>query len=227
MEPQMLREVFLVAGKDLRAERRSLITLSHVVPFALTIVVLFGMALEADRSGLRSFAAGLFWVIMLLASVLAIHRSVDLEGADRADEGLLLSGLRPAAIFFGKAIALIAQLLVLGSLLLTVVLLVYEVRVDDVLLMLVTTVIGAAGLGVTGTLYGALIGRQSGRETLLPMLLLPVLIPLLLASTRAMGDAFGSVATDGWRWLLLLAAFTASYSALGPVGYTVLMEDST
>lgn len=223
----MLRDVLIVARKDLVAERRSWITLSHVLPFSLTIVLLFGLALEADRSGLRSFSAGLFWVIMLLASILAIHRSVDLEGADRASEGLLLTGLAPPSVYFGKSVALIVQLLFLAVILFVVVLLVYEARVDDPALVAVTIVIGSAGLGLTGTLYGALIGRQSGRETLLPMLLLPVLIPLLLAATRAMGDALGSVATDGWQWLALLAAFTVTYGALGPVGYSLLMEETS
>ena len=223
----MFREALLVASKDLVAERRSWITLSHVLPFTLTTVLLFGLALEADRSGLRSFAAGLFWVIMLLASILAIHRSVDLEGADRSNEGLLLAGLRPSAVFFGKAAALITQLMVLAAILFAVILIVYEAQVDDLGLIIVTIVIGSAGLGLTGTLYGALLGRQSGRETLLPMLLLPVLIPLLLAATRSMGDALGSVATDGWQWLALLAAFTATYGALGPVGYGLLMEETS
>ena len=38
----MLAEVLLIAGKDLRIERRSKVALNQVAPFAILIVVLFG-----------------------------------------------------------------------------------------------------------------------------------------------------------------------------------------
>ena len=42
----MLAEVLLIAGKDLRIERRSKVAINQVVPFAILIVVLFGFALN-------------------------------------------------------------------------------------------------------------------------------------------------------------------------------------
>ena len=99
----MLSEIALVAGKDLRVELRSRVALNQVAPFALMVLILFGFALDADRATLGTFTPGLYWVTILLSSVLAVHRSVAIEAGDGAREGLLLTGLRPASIFLGKA----------------------------------------------------------------------------------------------------------------------------
>src|SRR5487761_325787 len=106
----MWRDAVLVAGKDLRIEVRSRVALAEVAPFALVILVLFGLALGPDRAVLQNVATGLFWVAVLLAPVLAVQRSFAIEAADDARDGLRLSGLDPAGVFAGKALAIAAQL---------------------------------------------------------------------------------------------------------------------
>ena len=222
----MLSEIWLVAGKDLRIERRSRVALNQVAPFSILVLVLFGFALDADRATLTNFTPGLYWVAILLASILAIHRSVAIEAGEGAREGLLLTGLRPASIFLGKAAALIAQILVVAVVLLGGVMIFYGATIDDGVL-LVTALVGAVvGVGAAGTLYGALLGGQRTRETVLPILLLPVLSPVLIGATRAFGDAMGTVAADGWAWTRGLYGFAALYLALGVVAHGVLMEEN-
>lgn len=220
----MLAEVLLIAGKDLRIEKRSKIALNQVAPFAILIVVLFAFALNADRPALANFTPGLYWIAVLLSSVLAVHRSVAVEAGEGASEGLLMTGLRPASVFLGKTVALISQILLVAVVLLGAVFIFYEAQVVDGVL-LVTSLVGAVlGVGAAGTLYGALLGAQRARETILPILLLPVLAPVLIAATRAFGDAMGTVATDGWAWTSLLYSFAALYIALGVAAHGTLME---
>ena len=222
----MLSEIALVAGKDLRVELRSRVALNQVAPFALMVLILFGFALDADRATLGTFTPGLYWVTILLSSVLAVHRSVAIEAGDGAREGLLLTGLRPASIFLGKALALIAQLLAVAVVLLGGVAIFYDARIDDGVL-LVTALVGAViGVGAAGTLYGALLGGQRARETVLPILLLPVLSPVLIAATRAFGDAMDTVAVNGWSWTSGLYGFAAIYVALGVATHGALMEEN-
>ena len=45
-----LRDALLVAGKDLRIERRSRVALQQILPFGGIVVVLFAFALDADRT---------------------------------------------------------------------------------------------------------------------------------------------------------------------------------
>lgn len=221
----MLSDLLLVAAKDLRVEMRSRVALNQIAPFAVLILVLFGFALDADRSTLTAFTPGLYWVTVLLAAVLAVHRSVAIEAGDGADDGLLMTGLRPSAVFLGKTIALAAQLLFLCIVLLAGILFLYGAAVEDYALLVATIVAAVVGVAAAGTLYGALIAGQRARETILPILLLPVLAPVLIGATRAFGDAMGSVATNGWAWLSSLAGFGAIYLVLGTLSHGVLMEE--
>lgn len=220
----MLAEIALVAGKDLRVEARSRVALNQVAPFALLILILFGLALDADRRSLATFTPGLYWVAVLLAAVLAVHRAVAVEAGDGADEGLRMSGMRPASIFFGKSLALMVQLWVLAALLVGGVIVLYGAEVGDPGLLVATVVVAVIGISAAGTLYGALIAGQRARETVLPILLLPVLAPVLIGATRAFGDAMGTVAADGWSWLALLVAFALLYLAGGALSFGVLIE---
>ncbi len=222
----LAEEIALIAGKDLRIELRSKVALNQIAPFAVLVLVLFGFALDADRTALRNFTPGLFWMAVLLSAILAVHRSVGVESGEGAQEGLLLTGLRPASVFLGKSAALILQLLVVAGALLAGVLILYSAVVEDTLLLIISLVGAVLAIGAAGTIYGALLGSQRARETILPILLLPVLAPVLIAATRAFGDAMGTVAADGWQWTQLLYAFAAIYFAIGVLSYGILMEEN-
>ena len=99
----MWRDAVLVAGKDLRIERRSRVATNQIAPFALLVLIIFAFALDPDRGILARASAGLFWVAVLFSALLAVQRSFALEASDSARDGLRMSGLDPAGIFLGKA----------------------------------------------------------------------------------------------------------------------------
>ena len=110
---RLFADIRLITSKDLKIELRSRFLINQVAPFALIILVLFGIALDADQKSLRNFASGLFWISVLLCALMAISRSMTIERDDDALVGLNLSGVDPIAIFFGKTCAIAIQLLVL------------------------------------------------------------------------------------------------------------------
>src|SRR5947207_8612050 len=134
----MWRDAGLVAGKDLRIEGRSRVTLNQVAPFAVLVLVLFAFALDPDRGVLVKAAAGLFWVAVLFSALLAVQRSFAIESADGARDGLRLSGLDPAGIFLGKAGAIAVQLAVLEVLLAAGVAILYNADLHGALVLLAT-----------------------------------------------------------------------------------------
>lgn len=221
----MWRDAALVAGKDLRIEARSKVALSQVAPFGVVALGLFAFALGPDRAPMVSGAPGLFWVAVLFSTVLAIQRSVSVESADGARDGLRLSGLDPAGLFLGKALAVAAQLVVLELVLTVGVVLLYGAAVKTVWLIAVACLLGTIGLAAAGTLYGALSAGIRVRETLLPFLLLPVVTPILLAGTRIwQAGLAGGTPSDATPWLHLLLAFDAVYLAVGVVVYGPIQE---
>ena len=101
----MFRDAALVMSKDLRLEWRSRVITNQVMPFAALVLVLFAFALDPDRRTLVEATPGLFWLAVLFSALLAIQRAFVLESVDGVRDGLRLSGLDPAGIFLGKAVA--------------------------------------------------------------------------------------------------------------------------
>jgi heme exporter protein B len=223
----MWRDALLILGKDLRIERRSRVGLQQIVPFAVLVIVLFAFALDPDRGVLTRAAAGLFWVAVLFSALLAVQRSQAVESADGVHDATLLSGLDPAGIFLGKAMAVAVQLLLLEVVLAVAVALLYDVDVDGVWVLLATMVTATAGLAAAGSLYGALAAGLRVRETLLPLLLLPVVAPVLIAATRASESALSNTSYEvsPGDWLGLLGVFAVVYVSFGLFAYGPLLED--
>lgn len=221
----MLRDARLIAAKDLRVERRSRVSLTQVLPFALLVLMLFAFALDPDRGILERVTPGLFWITVLFSGLLAVQRSFAMEHADGILDGLRLSGIEPAGIFLGKVAAVALQMLVLEALLAVGVVVLYGTHLDGFALLVGTCLLATVGLAAAGSVYGMLSGGLRGRETLLPLLLLPVLAPLLVAATQATEAAITGVPGEGWRWLGLLAVFAAGYVVAGLALFDVLLED--
>ncbi|MGO9582969.1 MAG: heme exporter protein CcmB [Acidimicrobiales bacterium] len=221
----MLRDAVLVAGKDLRIELRSRIGLNQVGPFAIAVLLLFGLALGPDRAVLAPASAGLFWVAVLLSTLLAVQRSYAIESADAARDGLRLSGLDPAGIFLGKAGAVAAQLLVLEAGLTAGVALLYGAHLSGGLVLIAACAAGTLGLAAVGTLYGVVASGLRTRETLLPLLFLPVVAPVLLAATKAWNAALAGTPGRAGGWLDVLVVFAVLYVAIGTVAFGPLLED--
>jgi heme exporter protein B len=227
----VFRDAALVAAKDLRIEAKSRVITNQVLPLAFLVLVLFAFAVDPDSGILIRAAAGLFWIAVLFAALLALQRAFAIESADANRDALRLSGLDAAGVFVGKAAAVGAQLAVLEALLLAGVFVLYGVDIDGavvpaVMLLAVASVAATGGLAAAGTLYAALAAGLRVRETLLPLLLLPVLAPVLIGATRAFESALQGVPGEGWPWVGLLALFGAVYTATGLFAFGALLEES-
>jgi heme exporter protein B len=222
----MFRDAALIAGKDLRLEARARVALNQVAPFALLVLVLFAFALDPDRGVLDQATPGLFWIAVLLSTLLAVQRAFSVEAADGVRDGLRLSGLDPAGIFLGKVAAIGAQLLVLEGLLLVGVVVLYGADLGGIALVAPTCIAATVGLAAAGSLYGVLSAGLRVKETILPLLLLPVLAPVLIAATQAFEAGFDDRMGEGWRWLGLLVVFAAAYVGLGLLVFDTLLEEA-
>ena len=220
----MWRDVALVAERDLRIELRSRVATNQVAPFAVLVLVLFAFALDPDTGILRTAAPGLYWVVVLFSSVLAVSRSGALDEADGIHDALRLSGLPPAAVFLGKALAVTAQLLVLELVLLGAIAVLYDAPLAGFSLLAATCVVATVAVATTGVLYSALVASLRARDTLLPLLLLPVLAPVLIGATKAFEAAFGAEHIAGWDWCGLVFLFAVVYLVAGYLAYGTLLE---
>jgi len=232
-----MRTALLVAGKDLRIEWRSRVALNQVLPFSVIVMVMFAFALDRvpglpglEETILETVAPGLVWLATLFSLLILVQRSFAVEAEDGALDALRVAGVDAAALFWGKTLALAAQLAVLEVLLLVTALVLYgtSVRPAGVVLLLATWLTATCGLSAVGTLYGGLAAGARGRETLLPLLLLPVVAPVLIGATRAVEAALGTGGTpiaDGWPWLGVVTVFAVAFGAGGTLAFGPLVDE--
>ncbi len=222
----MWRDALLVGGKDLRVEIRSRVTTMQVAPYAVLVLLLFGFAFDQNHSLLTQAAPGLFWMAVLLCTLLAVQRSFAIEAADGARDGLRLAGLDPGGIFLGKAAAIAVELVLVEVVLGVGVVVLFGTDLHDPGLLVATAAAATVGLASAGTVYGMIAAGLRVRETLLPLLILPVVAPVLLGASQAWMAALGLSTTDGWRWLVLLVSFAAVYVTMGVLAFGALLEEA-
>ena len=221
-----LRVAQAIVVKDLRTEARSRSAVSTVLPFAATMLLAFGFALGPDRLLLAQTAPGLLWLAALFASVELCHRAYQNEAANGGLEGLLLSPVDKGAVYLGKAAAAFVQLIVLMVVTTGIVIVLFGLPVGPApALLLLTAVLGIAGLSALGSLLGLLAVRSRTRQAALPVLVLPLVSPVIIAATRATADLTHGGTAGISEWLSLLVAFDAAYLAAGYIVFGHLLED--
>jgi len=184
------------------------------------------VAFDSNHQILSQAAPGLFWVAVLLSCLLAVGRSYAIEAADGASDGLRVAGVDPAGVFLGKAAAIAVELLLLEAVLGAGMVVLFDVRLHDPALLVLSSVAATLAIASAGTVYGMVALGLRAKETLLPLLLLPVMAPVVLAVTQAWMSALGISQAAGWHWLGLLAGFAALYVTFGVLAFGTLMEDA-
>lgn len=212
----VLRQIPMILAKDLLIEWRARSRAFALACFALTLLLLFSFAVGADAATLRAHAGAYLWMSVLLSSTLLLSQSLQHEVEGGALDTLTLAPVSPAALFYGKALANAAQLVLLTAVALPPVIALFDAPIKEGPGMLVAvSVLGCAGVAAPGTLYAALTARLQSRQLLLPLLLFPLIVPCLLASVKATsllmsGDPMGQVGS----WIGLLLAFDLLYWSL-------------
>lgn len=219
------RQLWAIATKDLRVEVRSREAANSVVPFAGTLLLVFGLAFGPGRTALQTAAPALLWLAVLFAGVLLLRRSFEAEAEDGALEGLVLSPADRSWIYLGKVLAVSVQLVVLEVLTLVGAAFFFDLALGDGLLVVGTFMAGTGGLAGVGVLFAALAARARSREALFPLLLLPVVVPVLVAGIRAVELAVAGDGAAAGSWLALLVAFAVLSVSLGTLAFYHLMEE--
>lgn len=221
----LARQTAAIAAKDLRIELRGRQAVASLLPFAATVLVAFGFAFGPGRDVLQRTAPGLLWMAVLFASVMAARRAYQTETEDGALEGLLLVSIDRAAIFLGKAIAIVAELLALEVIVLLLVVVLFDLSLGAPLAIAGAFALGTVGLAAVGSLFGIVAESSRTREAVLPMLTLPLVTPVLIAGVRATDLAAAGRAGEAGTWLGLLAAFDVVFVSAGILVFGYLMED--
>ena len=210
-----MNRIYLVAGRELAAERRQPDGLVAAITFIAVLVLVESLVVGPVVAQDPDVAAALFWLALAFATILATMRSFDREIEDDALDGVVaLPGGRDA-LFGGKALALTASLALVALVggVLSIALL--DVPLSLPLHLLVVIVLGVIGLPPVVIVDVLLSLRLRARAALVPILALPVLVPQLVAATRGTSAALIGDGLGALSWAGLLFAFAVVYTVIG------------
>ena len=196
-------DVGALARKDLLLELRARDTLPAMLLFVVSTLVVFHFVLPVGSSDLA--ATGLLWVALLFTALLGLSRSFAAEREQGLIDGLVLAPSDRSAIWLGKALSILA-FLVLAEL---IALPAYGLFFKPVGAALIAGVaLADLGIAAVGTLLAAMATASRARELLLPLLFLPLAIPIVVGGVGA------SVTSDPGRYLGLLGLYDALFAII-------------
>ncbi|NPA93191.1 MAG: ABC transporter permease [Chloroflexi bacterium] len=214
-----------VVWKDLTAELRSRELLSAMLVFALLVILTFNFALDLDPKTRGSVTSGVLWVTFIFAGTLGLNRSMAVEKDRGCLDGLLLAPMDRSAIYFGKAVANLAFMLIVEAVVLPLYSVLYNVNLFRPGLLLMIA-LGSVGYVAVGTLLSSMAVQARTRDMLLPILLFPVTLPVLIAAVKgSAGFLSGLPMTDIQPWINLLLVYDVIFIAVAFIVFDYVVEE--
>jgi len=207
-------DVGALARKDLVLELRARDTVPAMLLFVVSALVVFSFSLPAGSSGLAAY--GLLWMAIVFTAILGLTRAFVAEREQRILDGLVLTPVDRSAIWLGKALAVLAFLLLAE----VVALPAFALFLEPLNGPLVAAVLLAdVGLAAVGTLLAAMAAAGRARELLLPLLFLPLVIPIVVGGVGA------SVADDSARYLGFLGLYDILFAILSWASFEYVVTE--
>jgi heme exporter protein B len=212
-----LRQVLIIAAKDLRAELRTKEAVNAALAFALVILLLFSFAFDPSAETTRDISGGLLWIVFAFAGVLVLNRSFVRELPNDCLDALIAAPIPGAALFLGKVLANYVLVLAVELVSLPVFGVFYNVPwASQFWQLMLVVALGTWGLTVIGTIFSALTVNIRLREVMLPMLIYPIMIPALMGAMQLTSDLVVGkpIGADNVSWLKMLVGFDLIYTAV-------------
>jgi heme exporter protein B len=222
------RAAAAIVRKDLLVELRTGEAVPSMVLFSLSTFVLFHFALARDTVA-GELAAGVLWVTLLFAAVLAIGRLFVAEREQGGFDGFLLAPVDRTAMLVAKAFVLLCFLVAVEVVAVPAfAILLLGPSVWGVLPQLAAVLLLAdVGVALVGTLVGAIGVQARARELIVAIVTLPLLIPVVIAAARATSPLLleaGAGALPG-RWLAVLALYDLVFGLVALAIFDFLLEE--
>ncbi|MBX7153754.1 MAG: heme exporter protein CcmB [Candidatus Kapaibacterium sp.] len=181
----MLKPVVAVFQKDIRSELRTRYSISAVLLFVVTSIVILLFATSGEKLTTETLA-GILWVVMFFSSMTGLAKGFVSE-EERGTSLLLQLTSSPTSVYFGKFI--FNTILSLGLNALTVLLFFIffdTFAVKNPLGFITTMFFGSIGIASSSTIISAIIAKANTKGALFPVLSLPMLLPLVFVGVEAL-----------------------------------------
>lgn len=215
MSSSWREEIGAVFQKEVRTELRSKSGILTAGLFSVITVV--AIAFGSSYSSLdATLAAGLLWVALTFAATISLPR-IFLAEEEQGTADLLRLIARPHAVFWGKALFNLAQLILQAVVLSLLFVVLVRLEITSPIVFAAGLALGCAALAGAVTFCAALVAQASNRAVLAAVIALPLLIPLIAVGIAALRVSLGAgLPEQGTQALLGLLGYAGAVFAAGP-----------
>jgi heme exporter protein B len=219
------RAFFHLIAKDVKSEFRGRQFFFSCVAFGVLLVLIIGMALNADGRLSPEFSAGILWLSLFFSTAIGMTRHDAKERDLGGWLGLMLIPFDRSLVFYAKWVSTAVFVLMSQmALVLSFFIILNQPQPSLPLSFALVLVGGAIGLTGVGTFLVTIVSHSSMRDILLPLLLFPLGIPLFLAVIRLTVWTLTGHADGIDVWLVVLFGYIVSMGVLPWLVFETLME---
>ena len=217
-----MSEISAVFQKEWKSESRSLsgITTTALLCFVSVITI---NSITMTTSINPMIGAGLYWMILVFAASISLPRTFLQEEDNRtADFWRLMA--RPEAVYWGKALFNIAQMLVSTLIVSILFVIMVKVEIANLPVFVLTALGGAISIGSTVTMTGAIASNASNRYVLSSAVSVPLLVFLVNLGVTGTATSFGEQLTSGEKGAVVMFAYAVATCTIGPMVYSKIWK---
>tara|TARA_Y100000758_G_scaffold62775_1_gene40458 strand:+ start:42 stop:704 length:663 start_codon:yes stop_codon:yes gene_type:complete len=213
--------------KELFIEFRSREVILSMLIFGLSIILVFAFTSNVSKVIVTNYAPGMFWIMVLLVTVLGVHRSFSYEKEFDAFSLLISSPIDRGLIYLAKWISGFIFLTIMEAIVIIpffkFLLIEYP---SDLLLSVVTTLLINLAIMSVASLVSGIAMRANLSEVLVPVLFFPLVSPVVIAASKISAGIMAGEPYQLWQiWLLIVISIIVIFSLVGYTLFDFITEE--
>ncbi len=213
--------------KELFIEFRSREVILSMLIFGLSIILVFAFTSNVSKVIVTNYAPGMFWIMVLLVTVLGVHRSFSYEKEFDAFSLLISSPIDRGLIYLAKWISGFIFLTIMEAIVIIpffkFLLIEYP---SDLLLSVVTTLLINLAIMSVASLVSGIAMRANLSEVLVPILFFPLVSPVVIAASKISAGIMAGDPYQLWKiWLLIVISIIVIFSLVGYTLFDFITEE--
>ena len=213
--------------KELFIEFRSREVILSMLIFGLSIILVFAFTSNVSKVIVANYAPGMFWIMVLLVTVLGVHRSFSYEKEFDAFSLLISSPIDRGLIYLAKWISGFIFLTIMEAIVIIpffkFLLIEYP---SDLLLSVVTTLLINLAIMSVASLVSGIAMRANLSEVLVPILFFPLVSPVVIAASKISAGIMAGEPYELWQiWLLIVISIIVIFSLVGYTLFDFITEE--
>ena len=213
--------------KELFIEFRSREVILSMLIFGLSIILVFAFTSNVSKVIVTNYAPGMFWIMVLLVTVLGVHRSFSYEKEFDAFSLLISSPIDRGLIYLAKWISGFIFLTIMEAIVIIpffkFLLIEYP---SDLLLFVVTTLLINLAIMSVASLVSGIAMRANLSEVLVPILFFPLVSPVVIAASKISTGIMAGEPYQLWQiWLLIVISIIVIFSLVGYTLFDFITEE--